>query len=49
LPPGFTTRRTESLGLSIIETLVRGDLNGSFTLENEPNGTGIVATVTMPR
>jgi two-component sensor histidine kinase len=49
LPPGFTPRSADSLGLSIVETLVRGDLHGSFTLENMPNGSGIVATVTVPR
>lgn len=49
LPPGFTYRSEDRLGLSIVETLVRGDLNGSFTLENEQNGTGITATVSVPR
>lgn len=49
LPPGFKPRSSNSLGLSIVETLVRGDLNGMFTLENEPDGSGIKATVTFPR
>jgi two-component sensor histidine kinase len=49
LPSGFTPRAPDSLGLSIVETLVRGDLNGTFTLENEPDGSGITATVVVPR
>lgn len=49
LPPNFAPKITDSLGLSIIETLVRGDLYGSFTLENEPDGKGITACVTVPR
>jgi GAF domain-containing protein len=49
LPQGFKPRSADSLGLSIVETLVRGDLNGTFTLENEPDGSGISATVVFPR
>src|SRR5581483_5104103 len=49
LPAGFTPRHTNSLGLSIVETLVRGDLQGTFTLENDPSGQGITATVVFPR
>lgn len=48
LPSGFTPRSSNSLGLSIVETLVRGDLNGTFTLESEPGGRGIVASVVVP-
>jgi len=49
LPADFTPRSSASLGLSIVETLVRGDLYGTFTLENEPESRGIVATVIVPR
>ena len=49
LPPGFTPRHSDSLGLSIVETLVRGDLQGTFTLENAPDGNGILAIVSFPR
>ncbi len=48
LPSGFSVRSSDSLGLSIVETLVRGDLHGVFTLENDPNG-GITASVVFPR
>jgi two-component sensor histidine kinase len=47
LPEGFAPRTTASLGLSIVETLVRGDLTGTFTLENGTDG--ITATVVFPR
>ncbi|HZP83205.1 MAG TPA: GAF domain-containing protein [Chthonomonadaceae bacterium] len=47
LPEGFTPRGSDSLGLSIVETLVRGDLQGVFTLENASGG--IAATVVFPR
>lgn len=49
LPPGFTPKSSDSLGLSIVETLVRGDLYGTFTLENEPDGKSITASVIVPR
>ncbi|MGI4789383.1 MAG: GAF domain-containing protein [Janthinobacterium lividum] len=35
LPEGFDIRKTDSLGLQIVESLVRGDLQGRFTLTNE--------------
>ncbi len=35
LPPNFDLKRTNSLGLQIVESLVRGDLQGRFTLANE--------------
>ena len=34
LPDGFDIRKTDSLGLQIVESLVRGDLQGKFTLTN---------------
>ncbi len=43
LPPNFDLKRTDSLGLQIVESLVRGDLQGRFTLANEGDTT--VATV----
>lgn len=43
LPDGFDIRKTDSLGLQIVESLVRGDLQGKFTLTNE--GERIVASV----
>lgn len=49
LPEGFTPKGSDRLGLSIVETLVRGDLQGTFTLENAPDGSGILATVVLPR
>lgn len=49
LPEGFTTRKSESLGLSIVETLVRGDLQGTFLLENAVYDEGIIAIVVFPR
>ena len=48
LPEGFAVRASNSLGLSIVEALVRGELNGSFTLENSPDGNGITASVVFP-
>ena len=35
LPSSFDIRKTDSLGLQIVESLVRGDLQGRFTLTNE--------------
>jgi two-component sensor histidine kinase len=49
LPEGFRFRNANSLGLSIVETLVRGDLQGSFTLENARYDNGIIAIVRFPR
>ena len=49
LPEGFTVKGTNSLGLSIVDTLVRGDLNGTFALENAKYDAGIVAIVVVPR
>ncbi len=43
LPANFDLRRSDSLGLQIVESLVRGDLQGKFTLANEADTT--VATV----
>ena len=45
LPEGFDVKRTNSLGLQIVESLVRGDLQGRFTLTNEGDRT--VATVVV--
>jgi len=39
LPPNFDIKRTNSLGLQIVESLVRGDLQGTFTLANEAETT----------
>ncbi len=49
LAEGFTPKSSDSLGLSIVETLVRGDLQGSFDLTNSPEGGRIVAQVTFPK
>jgi len=46
LPPDFDASRPESLGLRIVNDLVRGGLGGSFTMENRD---GITATVRFPR
>lgn len=40
LPENFDLRKTRSLGLSIVRTLIEGDLEGSFTLENDGRGRG---------
>ncbi len=39
LPGDFDIRKTDSLGLQIVESLVRGDLQGRFTLTNEGDRT----------
>jgi len=39
LPTGFDFRKTESLGLQIVESLVRGDLHGTFALKMEDGRT----------
>jgi two-component sensor histidine kinase len=39
LPADFDIRKTDSLGLQIVESLVRGDLQGRFTLTNEGDRT----------
>ena len=44
LPEGFVLGETKSLGLSIVRTLVE-DLGGSFTLENNPDGSGTTARI----
>jgi two-component sensor histidine kinase len=49
LPQGFDFRKAESLGLSIVDTLVRGDLHGTFSLENAKFDNGIIAIVRFPR
>ena len=46
LPPDFEQQRRHSLGLQIVETLVRGDLRGEFQLRN---GNGVVAQVSFPK
>jgi two-component sensor histidine kinase len=49
LPPGFDPRQSDSLGLKIVESLARGDLNGDFSLQSAgPNGETIAA-VSFPR
>ncbi len=47
LPDGFDIRKTDSLGLQIVESLVRGDLQGRFTLTNE--GTRTVSSVVFAK
>ncbi len=49
LPENFTYRTSESLGLSIVETLVRSDLQGVFVLQNDADDRRISAIVTVPR
>ena len=39
LPDGFDWKRANSLGLQIVDSLVRGDLQGKFTLTNEGDQT----------
>lgn len=40
LPDDFAERPRKSLGLSIVRTLVEGDLGGTFVLENDEKGKG---------
>ena len=47
LPETFDIRKTDSLGLQIVESLVRGDLQGRFTLTNE--GTRTVSSVVFAK
>jgi len=46
LPAGFTLETHEQLGLRIVSTLVKRELNGEFTLEN--NSSGATGTVSFP-
>jgi len=46
LPAGFDLRGQSSLGLQIVQTLVRDDLKGEFELRN---GNGVTATIAFPR
>ncbi len=47
LPEGFDPRVRRDLGLQIVDTLTRGDLNGDFTLTTENDLT--VAAITFPK
>lgn len=47
LPPGFDPKDRDSLGLKIVESLARGDLNGDFSLTTDGGET--VAAVSFPR
>ena len=49
LPEASPSATPISLGLSIVETLVRGDLGGTFTLENAKFDHGIIAIVHFSR
>jgi two-component system, sensor histidine kinase PdtaS len=46
LPAGFDLRTSSSLGLQIVQTLVRDDLKGEFELRN---GNGVTAVIAFPR
>ena len=46
LPDGFAVGGSNSLGLSIVNTLVE-DLGGTFTLENNPDGPGTIARLAL--
>lgn len=46
LPPHFDLRHSSSLGLQIVQTLVRDDLKGEFELVN---GRGVTAVISFPR
>ena len=45
LPPNLETR--SSLGLSIVQTLVK-DLGGTFSLRDNPDGSGVTARIQVP-
>ncbi len=47
LPEGFDPRRTNSLGLGIVSTLV-ADMHGVFTVANNTDGPGVTATIRVP-
>ena len=40
LPANFAELPRKSLGLTIVQTLVEGDLGGTFTLANDEQGEG---------
>lgn len=40
LPEGFADMPRKSLGLTIVQTLVEGDLGGTFAIENDERGLG---------
>ena len=46
LPPDFDLSRSASMGLSIVQVLVRDDLKGEVYLVS---GDGVTATVTFPK
>jgi two-component sensor histidine kinase len=46
LPPGFELGRSSSLGLEIVQTLVRDDLKGEFELRSDQ---GVTAIIAFPR
>jgi hypothetical protein len=52
LPEGFDIDASQSLGLSIVRDLVRGQLAGTITMRNRhdgaPGGTGTVVTIELP-
>ena len=48
LPENFRLGQQRSLGLSIIRTLIEGDLGGSFRLENDDAGKGTHAYMVLP-
>ena len=47
LPDGFDIRKTDSLGLQIVESLVRGDLQGRFLLTSD--GSQTVANIVFAK
>jgi two-component sensor histidine kinase len=49
LPTDFQPDKSRSLGLSIIRTLIEGDLEGSFRLENDSSGRGTHAYIVLPK
>lgn len=48
LPEGFELHTRRSLGLKIIKTMAEADLQGTFTLTNQPEG-GTLALVSIPK
>ncbi|MCR5758016.1 MAG: sensor histidine kinase [Selenomonas sp.] len=49
LPADFQLGKKRSLGLSIIRTLIEGDLAGTFQLVNDASGRGTHAYIVLPR
>jgi two-component sensor histidine kinase len=48
LPPGFEMETDIGLGLNIVRTSVLEDMQGTFSIGNNPNGNGVEVQITVP-